>query len=237
MFRIIRIIVKWGIRLSIVVGVILFFAVIVTSTMGGKGDIARASLERVIFGTTGLHATVHELNDYRIFPEFKIDFKNLTGNLNRQGDQKMITEPDDNLPDVILGRVYFVQDSLRNLWGGAAISAALFENLILRPGVVGPYSLHLKTGRIMGPVERDAHLSNPPAQFVMTGDYGRRHVTITVPLRAVAAGGQWYYRVDGLSDIVVKVGKKSLAGRLNVHKESWPGTMKEFGKVFKEDSQ
>lgn len=207
---------KWAVRLGVVIGVLLFLAVIFTSMLGGKGDIARGSLERIIFGMTGVHATVHILNDYRIFPDFKIDFKNMTGDLGQGPAPKIIAVQEQELPDVILEKFMFTQSSFRHLWGGAAILKAEFDHLIIRPGVFGPHALHLKTGRIVGPVQQDAHLPQPSAQFVMVGDYGGHDVTLSIPLVATAAGGTWYYRIDGTSDMVVQVDHISATGRLNI---------------------
>lgn len=212
----IRVVFKWAVRLSVVIGVLLFLAVIFTSMLGGKGDIARASLERIIFGMTGVRATVHILNDYRIFPDFKIDFKNMTGDFGQGPAPKITAVQEQELPDVILEKFMFTQSSFRHLWGGAAISFASFDHLIIRPGVFGPHALHLKTGRIVGPVQQDAHLPNPPAQFVMTGDYGGHDVTLSIPLVATAARGKWYYRIDGTSDMSVQVDRISATGRLNI---------------------
>lgn len=232
-FSIMVVTTRWIIRLAVVVGILLCIATLFMAGIGGNGDISRQSLERVIGGMTGIQATVHDLKSYRVFPEFKMDFKNMTAVLKPQTGTEKPPEHPMILPDVILEQALFVQDSFQNLWGGPAISAASFQNLILRPGIFGPHALHLRSGNIEGPVDATAKM--PSASFVMGGDYGGQAVTITVPLIAGAVGQKWYYRIDGTSDMSLKLGAFYATGRLNIQKNAIifdPLEIKIAGKVL-----
>lgn len=217
-FKIIFLMTRWMIRLAVVAGILLFIATLFMAGIGGNGDISKKSLEQVIGGMTGVQATVHDLKSYRVFPELKMDFKNMTGVLNLEKTSEQVFVRDTTFPDVILEQALFIQDLFQNLWGGPSIVTASFQNLILRPGILGPYALHLRTGNIEGPV--DVTTQRPVAAFVMMGDYGDEPVIIRIPLLAHAVGKKWYYQIDGTSVVSIKWGGFLATGKLNVQKKA-----------------
>lgn len=182
--KIVSRITTWILRIMVLLTILFFVAVIVTATMGGKGDIQRQSLETVAGNALGMSSTIHDLRMYRIFPQFYVDLSNFEAR--RAGD---------DLPALIIERVLFAQDLWPRLWGAPAISAVEFDNLVTRPGVLGPYSLHLTEGRIK---DSEKGLSS----FQMSGTYAGLPVTVQIPL----GHNNDYVRIDGLAPVQVTVG-------------------------------
>lgn len=165
--RITSIITTWVLRLLVAMTVVFFLAVIITASLGGNGDVQRRSLESVMGNFMGRPTQIHQLNMYRIFPEFRADVENVTAGL-----------PGTLMPDFILGRGVLVKDSLAALWGGPDLIALEIDNLMTQGGVWGPQALHLQTGRIVNETEGLSF-------FRLVGTYGAYPLTIEVPLRAI----------------------------------------------------
>jgi hypothetical protein len=187
----------WVLRLMVVLTVLFFVAVAVTATMGGKGDIQRQSLETVAGQALGLQATIHDLRMYRIFPQFYVDLSNFEAR-----------RPGDDLPALIIERVLFAQELWPRLLGAPAISTAEFDNLVTRPGVLGPYSLHLSSGRVVkAPDDRMI--------FEATGDYADQVTRIAVPLEYKNG----FVRIDGAAPVLVQIGDMIAHARVQIQKD------------------
>ncbi len=188
----------WTLRIMVVLTVLFFGAVIFTASMGGNGDMQRRSLESVIGDFIGAPATIHTLHMYRLFPEFRVDLENLA-----------IQGIEESAPRYILGRGVFVQDPLARMFGGAPIRQIEIDNLISRPGVLGPHSLHIKKGVVVDQ-------GTTRAVWQLSGNYGGGNVTLDVPM----IKSKTQYEFDGTQPLVLSWGDIKIAAVMRIEKDT-----------------
>lgn len=193
----------WTLRLMAVAVVLFFIAVIVSANMGGNGEIQRRSLEKVLSSIFQDPARVHALNMYRIFPTQYVDFEDM-----------VVIRPDEKEPRVLVHRVQYVNDPIASWMGALPIVHIAFDHFLTRPGVLGPYSLHLKEGRIVPPVD-----SGGVASFVMKGNYGPRDLVVRMPMQAEKKKDKWTYRFLGTAPIQIHLGTVDLVVHMQILKD------------------
>lgn len=186
--RVISRITTWTLRLMVAITILFFLSVIMASTLGGNGETQRKALENVISGFFGYPVQIHQLNMYQLFPTQRMDMERV-----------VVIEGGAAEPIALLQHGLYVNDPIAAWTGKPPIEDISFDHFMTRPGYFGPYSLHLKEGRIKWGEEAEK------PEFVMTGTYGSASLYMAVPMVAQANGKDWTYRFDGTAPIKMMI--------------------------------
>jgi hypothetical protein len=122
----------WILRILIVIFILSMLLVFFTANLGGRGETQRQALQTMMMQLSGYQVDIQRFGYYQIFPTFTIDAADI------------VLSSSDMEPDIIIGSVFLQEDVWRRPFSSKTMGTFLVQELITRPGVFGPSSLHIQ---------------------------------------------------------------------------------------------